>query len=531
MYNCPNCGAGMRYDIPGKMLMCDHCGSTCGVNAHPDQLLMAAQDDYEATVFTCPQCGGRILSTDNAVSDFCTYCGASVTLEGRLSNEKKPDLILPFSRTKEECRDSYRDYVKGIWCLPEEYKSERFLEKCEGIYLPFWIFRFSQKGEGSLDGTRVAGSYKEYCTVSYELDNHHDWICYDAASLFDDEISSGINSFSEHDAVEFNPAYLSGFYADIPDVEYSVYTYDAEEEVNYRTFVEMMNCFSLRDMKVDIPQNLSGPFHTALKDVKSALCPVWFVTWRNQKRVAYAAVNGCNGDCVSNLPVSYPKYLLLSLLLAFPFTLLFLSLPVLMAKTMLSAVLAFSMVMMWIYYRTACESAGRELHLTDKGYMSRRPVERLKASAVPIKEKKRNFGKSTKTATVVLLIVWGCIFLTFGGYRLGINPEEQMGIVRFLVRTAAIPAAAVLCVKGIHLSRAAGSFRILADILILGGTTIAAAVISFTNPVHDYFYYFGAVLVLLGILSAALGMIHQYNRICTHPIPEYYDREEAGKDA
>ena len=48
--------------------------------------------------------------------------------------------------------------------------------------------------------------------------------------MFDDEISSEINTFDESQAVAFNPAYLSGFYADIADVDASVYQKAAENE-------------------------------------------------------------------------------------------------------------------------------------------------------------------------------------------------------------------------------------------------------------------------------------------------------------
>ena len=102
MYGCPNCGAGMRYDIASAKMHCDYCGYDCAVADHPKQREDAKREDYEVTIFTCPQCGGEISSTDNAATEFCSYCGASVVLEGRLVNEKKPALIIPFTRTKED---------------------------------------------------------------------------------------------------------------------------------------------------------------------------------------------------------------------------------------------------------------------------------------------------------------------------------------------------------------------------------------------------------------------------------------------
>lgn len=33
------------------------------------------EEDYEVTVFTCPQCGGRLLSDDTMAATFCSFCG------------------------------------------------------------------------------------------------------------------------------------------------------------------------------------------------------------------------------------------------------------------------------------------------------------------------------------------------------------------------------------------------------------------------------------------------------------------------
>ena len=534
MYNCPNCGAGMRYDIPTKKLVCDHCLSTCEIGEHPAQLASAEQDAYDATVFTCPQCGGRILSTDHAASDFCTYCGASVTLEGRLASEKKPDLILPFSLTKEQCRDAYRKYVRTIWCLPGEYKTEQFLDKFEGIYIPFWAYRFSQKGPGLLSGTRVSGSYREYLKMNFELNNKYNWILYDAASQFDDEISSAISTFTESGAVEFDPAYMSGFYADIPDVNAGIYQGDAEDDANFMTYENITHSVYFKGISFDTPHFLSKSFNTKYEGVKSALCPVWFVTWRKRNRVAYAAVNGQNGTCAADLPVSWPKYLLFSLLMAIPCALLFLALPVIMAKTMLSVALVFSMVMMRLYYKVACETVGRELHVSDKGYNSRREQQDPVPGQIKKQgQKKRKYSGTTNTVTQKLITFgFSVIFLVVtAALSNDIELSKFTDILQILVIPAAVIGAVLLCSAGLSLSRRIHSYGILADTLILGASVAAAVVIRVLNPVHDYYYYFGAVLILAGIAAAALGLIRQYNKLCTHPIPEYFNREEAGKDA
>lgn len=54
-----------------------------------------------------PQCGGEILSTENAATGFCSFCGASTILDSRIAREKRPDYIVPFQITKEDCKKAY----------------------------------------------------------------------------------------------------------------------------------------------------------------------------------------------------------------------------------------------------------------------------------------------------------------------------------------------------------------------------------------------------------------------------------------
>ena len=58
MYRCSGCGAGMRYDISSQKMKCDYCGYSCTVDSHLQLQKEAMRDDYEVTLFSCPQCGG-----------------------------------------------------------------------------------------------------------------------------------------------------------------------------------------------------------------------------------------------------------------------------------------------------------------------------------------------------------------------------------------------------------------------------------------------------------------------------------------
>lgn len=189
MYRCSKCGAGMRYDIASQHMKCDYCGYSCEVKDHPQQQEDAKRDEYEITVFSCPQCGGEIWSTSNEATEFCSYCGASVLLEGKLVNEKKPAFIIPFSRTKESCKDIYQKRASKAWCLPGIYKDPEKLEKFTGIYMPYWVYEVSQHATPIMEGTRSSGDYTEYCGLHFTVDCTYGDIPFDAVSGFSDDLT------------------------------------------------------------------------------------------------------------------------------------------------------------------------------------------------------------------------------------------------------------------------------------------------------------------------------------------------------
>lgn len=71
MYECPNCGGNLRYDIPSKMMACASCDSKFDPYEVSERNgAQETEDEYEVTVFKCPQCGGEIYSTDNTAAGF-----------------------------------------------------------------------------------------------------------------------------------------------------------------------------------------------------------------------------------------------------------------------------------------------------------------------------------------------------------------------------------------------------------------------------------------------------------------------------
>ena len=557
MYRCSGCGAGMRYDISSQKMKCDYCGYSCTVDSHLQLQKEAMRDDYEVTLFSCPQCGGVIRSTDNAAADFCSYCGASVVLEGQLVNEKKPAYIIPFSRTKEECKKVFKHRANRAWCVPNAYKNPEKLEKFTGIYMPYWVYDVNQHAEPTLQGIRSAGIYNEYCNLNFKINRNYKWISYDAASGYSDDLSDVISDYDSKEIKEFRVGYLSGFYADSPDVKEVTYLEDAA-----LVSCDMTLAAAKEKYKNIIFEEVFDPistFNAKVENAKMALFPVWFLTWRDKDRVSYAVVNGQTLNTAADFPVSLSKFLIFSFLLAIPFAVLFCYIPSIPPKITLWIFLLVGIWAMLQNNSIAMVYINRESHMMDKGLLlstesgwkqwksdqKKKKAREKKKTEHAERKRKKEIEKSSKTLNAadkqedspgclsifILIIVLPCIisFITFYIFdslsKSYTSDDLFMILVQRVTPVLAIILAVVMPIKIFWKAARKKLLRtIFLDTLFLSGTVAAASVILLERPVKDVFYYIGSLTVFAGILVGYLAIFQRFNLSCSRPIPDYHMR-------
>ena len=376
MYNCPNCGGHIRYDIPSAKIHCDSCDSSFDPyeldKKQGEGKDAEEQKTYETTLFTCPHCGGEITSTDVTAASFCTYCGSPVVLGSRISREKRPALIIPFMKTKEECKEAYRRKMRQAFFVPKELQDPEYLEKFRGIYIPYWLFDVQFHGVSSIMGSKEHREGDYIVRTEYELrgdlDAAYPNIYYDASSSFDDSIGETIAPYESENLRPFTPSMLCGFFADTSDVESSVYKGDAETFARQEAALALSKQPAYRNFSPGSRQ----PFRVdaEMQKARLSMFPVWFLTWRKDDRVAYAIANGLTGKISADLPIDYGKYTVFSILTAVPiFLLLNLFLTVSAAHTLLvtSFLGLFSLI---LYQRQLGIIRDRKEHTYDKGYQT-----------------------------------------------------------------------------------------------------------------------------------------------------------------
>lgn len=322
MAHCPNCGGEVRFSIDSQDLACQNCQThfdPVTYNRTPESM---EQDVYETKVFTCPNCSAEIESTDLSATGFCAYCGSAVVFESRIKQEKKPQKIIPFQITKEQCKEIYLKKIRSFYYRQRDLEDPAYLDRFVGFYLPYWLYNYHFNGDIALKGDKkyTRGNYvfMEDYYLSGKLKGDVEGIPFDASLRFDDNISGVIAPFSRDKMKDFTPNYLLGFYSEIADAESSAYEKEAfsmlgEELVR---FVKGPNGFGVSDVNL---QGGINPYSLNREmSIGRGMCPIWFLSYKKRDRIAYAVVNGQTGKIYCDIPIDEQKFQRASLLLAFP---------------------------------------------------------------------------------------------------------------------------------------------------------------------------------------------------------------------
>lgn len=541
MYECPNCAGNLKFDIARQQLYCEYCGTQVDpYDFHKEKDAgEESPGEYEATVFTCPQCGGEIVSEDTTAATFCSFCGASSVLDSRISKKRRPGCIVPFTRTKENCRAAYGKMLRRAIFAPKELKDENLIEKFRGIYMPYWVYSFEKKEKITFPGkkTRRRGDYliMDHYMLDCEVEEAYHGLAYDASSTFSDSLSDAIAPFDLKQGKDFTPSFLSGFYADTNDVEKYVYWRDAEDLVLRdagRCLAQDPVCRKYHAGQGEEEYLLRNALRPSDKKAELAMLPVWFLSYRNGDRVSYAVVNGQTGRAAADLPVDGKKYLAGSLLLAIPlFFLLNLFLTITPGKIlMIAAALAFLCILIsnWqlshIWDREAgADDAGLASVRSgpgtgNSGRQRRKPVWELWDSGI---------GKGFLMILLfqITALVPALLAPVISG--MGRGSLVILYIIIFLLVIFGSNRAFSAFSGGRRRRNAGrktfggGYFREKIPVLIkpLAGIALAA-VILIMDPVSDWFYYIGAIVCMATVLWAIMDIMKQHNMLATRKLPQ-----------
>ncbi len=349
IYRCPSCNGALEYNPVTDEMECAHCGNGYTMQEMEagkqkeldysyektiDSLQEKAEESYtenesengmggydiyadretmECKIYTCTSCGAELAVSDTEVSTYCAYCGQPTIVYSRVSQELKPDYILPFKITREQAIDKIRKRIKKGGILTPKAVKNFEIEKVRGIYIPYFLFDLHYRNNQKF----ICGGNKESkYTIGYWLTAECEFVglsC-DASSRLEDESSQRLEPFGLRDLKEFNAGYLSGFYAE---------RYDMSPEQLSNTLHQRCQDLYMSKVKSELGLQQSDyvnirvnhPYYNIHK-AKYALLPVWFLTFRYKNEPYTILLNGQTGKIVGAIPYDKTKVFLLYLIIA-----------------------------------------------------------------------------------------------------------------------------------------------------------------------------------------------------------------------
>ncbi len=526
MFACKNCGGNIIYDIKAHKLVCKICKSSFAPESVTKENDSVDYDYFETTIFTCPQCGAKIMCEDNEASSFCTYCSSATVLTSRISKEKKPDYIIPFEKTKEECIQEFKKITKKAILAPSELKDDKILDKFKAIYVPYWHYDVTQQNRFSVSAAEIYSdgnsNYTTYVKAEGDIDSKFEGISRDASYNFSDDLCERIAPFFTSEKKKFYPSYLSGFYADVSDVPSEVYEHEALALAN-DVAREMVSEESKKDGYNNLKIYLSNDEATKQFDTKAvprkALYPVWFMSFKQNKKVAYMTVNGQTGRAASDFPVSIRKFLIATLLLTLLFFLPSLGFMFLFyenaSNIFLDITLIFSIAAFIIYYVQMKMMQIRDADSEDAGKFYK------KYGVVYIKNKEKNESVKKLIKDYIFDLAVGLMYvlmvICFLWETLSILSVTGIMDVFFkiILTFGNLGLAVIGFIRGGRLKNSSKFYGILGGMLSL--VFVLAA--QFIAPSNKYLCIASGILLCLGCFLTIMDLIRYHNELSMRQPP------------
>ena len=527
MIKCPNCGAGMYFDIREQLLICRYCDSRISAEEYEADI-NAQEINGDSAVFLCKSCGAQLMVPGNQATAFCPYCGNQSMIMST-TGSFEANKIIPFKKTREDIEKIFESYLRGKLFVPADYKNHTGVNSFRGIYIPHYNYTVGFK-----PGTMFVESHRDFD----EGNKHHHMtftnevttgggessdIVRDASAAFDDNLAAAIAPYTHSEAEPFREGYLGDFYADIPSVEPEIYDEQVTGEAVDELKEEIEKSCIQRDMKFDYDsKELAGRVEE--KDVRADLYPVWFMTRRmKNNRVAYAVANGQTGKMAMDLPVSRSKFFIgVSIITVILFALFsavfgFMTPPVLTG--ICSVVSACSLIVLTVCAFLIHRREGSLLPSDDKTGKLMAGVSEKKSKLL---KKAKSIASASSMITVMLLSFYAVGILRTFGASLNL-PAILAG--------AALAAGIIAFIALLLLIHRNETFNLMLINGFSAVITLAVCMILIVrNPFNDLFYVGASLLSLLTVIVNCLSVIALFDRLCTHPAPDFYTRKGATHD-
>ncbi len=333
-YKCPSCGGAIEFDSTSQKMKCPYCDTEFDVETlqkydemlkadKPDDIKWESKnpgftidEDTGLRSYICESCGGEIIGDDTLAATACPFCDSPAIMMNQFKGVLRPDYVIPFQLNKKAAKEAFLRHLTGKKLLPKAFKDENHIDEIKGVYVPFWLFDADADANLRFRATRVRSwSDSRYIyteTSFYELLRAgkigFQRVPADGSSKMPDDLMESVEPFDFSKAVDFQTAYLSGYFAEIYDQDSDA----VKPRANQRVKTSTENAFKKTATGYSTITVENSQVSIQDGSCLYALYPVWLLhtTWKGQKFLF--AMNGQSGKFVGNLPLdksAYRKYL------------------------------------------------------------------------------------------------------------------------------------------------------------------------------------------------------------------------------
>ncbi|MGI6613483.1 MAG: hypothetical protein GX839_03990 [Fastidiosipila sp.] len=330
-YKCPNCAGPLTYEPGTRDMVCPYCNSVVSIESLEamDAILEEAEESESQdwsyagnawqqgeqegmAVYACNSCGGEIIGDESLGATACPFCGNRIVISSKFAGSLRPDLVVPFKLTKEEAKKALERHYLGKRLLPKVFRDKNHLDEVKGVYVPFWLFdaETGVKADYEASKTKRWSDSHFYYTETSHYHVHRegsmvfDQVPVDGSQAIDDTLMESLEPYDLKEAVDFQTAYLAGYFANKYDVAAESCFPRADERIQRSAKQAFRN--TVRGYQTVNPKreevSLTG------SRVTYALLPVYLLSTSWENRNYLFAMNGQTGKLVGDLPLDKRAY-------------------------------------------------------------------------------------------------------------------------------------------------------------------------------------------------------------------------------
>lgn len=339
VFACISCGADLNYKPGTRHLTCTYCNAE---NEIPDSGEPVNENDFyeyinnsaatsaqmTISVVSCSACGANTTIDPNIRSHSCPYCmNPLVVKDAHTDSVIQPKAVLPFKLNKDEVRNKFKAWVKGLWFAPNDLKKASVdTDRFNGMYIPYWTFDsntqssyIGQRGDyyyvnvnytATENGKTVTKTRRDrkirWHTVSGNVSHAFDDVLVIASHSLPLKYAEKLEPWDLENLTGFNESFLGGFITE---------KYKVELKEGFDTARNKMD----DHIRTLVRKNIGGDqqriinLNTKHSDItfKHILLPIYISAFRFKGKVYNFLVNGRTGEVQGERPYSAWKIALL----------------------------------------------------------------------------------------------------------------------------------------------------------------------------------------------------------------------------